>query len=103
MKIVIVAQALFDDGEVAWNYGHEESVVGRTPEIDEAKLVAAMQKGETPPKEVRDAVDLANSQSAGETLERLLAQLDLARESILQQAAADMTGGGAESDEAPGS
>jgi hypothetical protein len=102
MKIVIVTQALFDDGEVAWNYSHEENVVGKTADVDSHELVAAMKRGEPPPKEVQDAMALANSQSAGETLERLLEQLDLARASILQQAAADMTGGGATSDEAPG-
>lgn len=100
MRIIVQVQALFDDGELAWHFGHDEIVVAKTAEIDPTALVAAMKSGEPLPPDVQEAMELANSQSAGDTLQKLLDYLDLARESILEQAAADMVGSG---DAPPGS
>lgn len=98
MRIIVTAQALFDDGELAWGYHHEENIVGKSAKVDPADLVAAMREGKKLPEGSQEEIDQANRESAAQTLEKLLEQLDLARASVLDQAASEMIDG---TDEAP--
>lgn len=90
MKIIVSVQALFDEGEVAWGYHLEENIVPKVADIDPAELISSLKGGKRLPPNDEEKVQKANLETAGETLEALLAQLDLARESILRQASAEL-------------
>lgn len=92
MRVVISAQALFDEGEVAWGYHHEETVVPRTADVKPAEILEGLRKGKPPAAETQEELDRANRETAAATLELLIAELERAKESILQQAAQEMMG-----------
>lgn len=90
MKIIISVQALFDEGDPAWAYHHEELIVAPPAGIPpEVLMEAARNKEPLPAKELKKLEDV-NRETAGETIAAILHQLKLAEESIVQQSARDI-------------
>lgn len=93
MKTTIKAQALYDDGSVAWGYFHEEYVPEVYAkdlgiEVSPAEMMQAIAMGEGIPEDAQRAFVEAEAKTASRVLEQMIERLSEAKDALTDQAAA---------------